>query len=103
MRASPPHLALIIFVGILQVFALPQDISHHEFRLHKRLYHRTGLHTLECTRVARQRRLQSLRSCVGRRMERAIRKSGGIAIQGDLDDHDLIVKHVAENDVSHII
>jgi nucleoside-diphosphate-sugar epimerase len=32
-----------------------------------------------------------------------IQKSGGTAIQGNLDDHDLISKHVAENDVSHII
>lgn len=32
-----------------------------------------------------------------------IKKSGALAIQGDLNDHDLIVKHVLENDVSHLL
>jgi nucleoside-diphosphate-sugar epimerase len=31
-----------------------------------------------------------------------IQKSGGTAIHGNLDDHDLIAKHVVENDVSHM-
>jgi nucleoside-diphosphate-sugar epimerase len=32
-----------------------------------------------------------------------IARSGALPIQGDLDNHDLIVKHVVENDVSYIV
>ena len=32
-----------------------------------------------------------------------IKRSGGLAIRRDLDGHDVIAKHVAENDVSHVL
>lgn len=32
-----------------------------------------------------------------------IQKSGALAIQGDLNDRELIKKHVAQNDVSHVM